>query len=218
LNLYQNQLFHIYNQGNNKRQLFFSDENYKFFLWKMRAYLLPFGDLVGYCLMPNHFHWLFWVKEIEVKRSLLKQHLYNIELQRKKLRYSTVYMAQKINSIEDHKTTTLNNSIGDLLKSYSKAINKQNGWSGSMFRGSCKAKDGWIDKFITVNSRFNQSKFSIENDYAFECLTYIHQNPVKAGIVENPFDWKYSSARDYLGERNGTLCNVELGKKILNYY
>ena len=26
---------------------------------------------------------------------------------------------------------------------------------------------------------------------------YIHQNPVKAGFVNNPEDWKYSSARNY---------------------
>lgn len=30
-------------------------------------------------------------------------------------------------------------------------------------------------------------------------LNYIHQNPVKAGIVENPEDYLYSSARNYAG-------------------
>ena len=28
-------------------------------------------------------------------------------------------------------------------------------------------------------------------------LNYIHRNPVKAGLVNNPWDWKYSSARNY---------------------
>ncbi len=28
-------------------------------------------------------------------------------------------------------------------------------------------------------------------------LNYIHNNPVKAGFVENPSDWVCSSARDY---------------------
>jgi putative transposase len=33
-------------------------------------------------------------------------------------------------------------------------------------------------------------------------LNYIHQNPVRAGLVENAEDWKYSSARFYLfGEK-----------------
>lgn len=30
-------------------------------------------------------------------------------------------------------------------------------------------------------------------------LNYIHNNPVKAGIVENPEDYQYSSARNYAG-------------------
>jgi putative transposase len=31
-------------------------------------------------------------------------------------------------------------------------------------------------------------------------LDYIHMNPVRAGIVENPEDYSYSSARQYLGK------------------
>jgi hypothetical protein len=32
-------------------------------------------------------------------------------------------------------------------------------------------------------------------------LHYIHKNPVKAGIVEKPEDYVFSSARDYLGRK-----------------
>jgi hypothetical protein len=32
-------------------------------------------------------------------------------------------------------------------------------------------------------------------------IDYIHENPVKAGFVENPSDWLMSSARDYEGKR-----------------
>ena len=31
-------------------------------------------------------------------------------------------------------------------------------------------------------------------------LDYIHQNPVKRGYVSDPTHWRYSSARNYLGE------------------
>lgn len=31
-------------------------------------------------------------------------------------------------------------------------------------------------------------------------LDYIHNNPVRAGLVDRPEDWRYSSARDYLGQ------------------
>lgn len=32
-------------------------------------------------------------------------------------------------------------------------------------------------------------------------LAYIHQNPVEAGFVDEPGEWKYSSARDYEGKK-----------------
>lgn len=32
-------------------------------------------------------------------------------------------------------------------------------------------------------------------------LEYLHQNPVKAGFVEEPEQWYYSSARDYAGQQ-----------------
>jgi REP element-mobilizing transposase RayT len=33
-----------------------------------------------------------------------------------------------------------------------------------------------------------------------EKLEYIHSNPVKRGYVDRPEHWRYSSARNYLGE------------------
>ena len=39
-------------------------------------------------------------------------------------------------------------------------------------------------------------------------LDYIHNNPVKAGFVENPEDYIYSSARDYAGIEG--LIDIEL--------
>ena len=35
------------------------------------------------------------------------------------------------------------------------------------------------------------------NDFIKEKVNYIHNNPVRAGIVENPEDYMYSSARNY---------------------
>jgi putative transposase len=32
-------------------------------------------------------------------------------------------------------------------------------------------------------------------------LKYIHNNPVKRGYVDLPEHWRYSSARDYLGQK-----------------
>lgn len=36
-------------------------------------------------------------------------------------------------------------------------------------------------------------------------LNYIHQNPVKSGFVIEPWEWKYSSARNYCDDYQGVL-------------
>ena len=63
MNFQPGSIYHVYNQGNNKEPLFFNRENYLYFLKKMRSSLIPHSDLLAYCLMPNHFHWLIKVKD-----------------------------------------------------------------------------------------------------------------------------------------------------------
>jgi putative transposase len=58
-------VYHLYNRGVEKRIIFVDDSDYKFFLSKMRGFLLPCKGhkdhrdnitLLAYCLLPNHFH------------------------------------------------------------------------------------------------------------------------------------------------------------------
>jgi putative transposase len=60
-------LYHIYNQGNNRQKIFFSRENYLFFLRKIREYMLPHADVLAWCLMPNHFHLMVYVRTVEIE-------------------------------------------------------------------------------------------------------------------------------------------------------
>ena len=53
-------LYHVYNRGNDGLTLFYTPEDYRLFLRKMRQYVLPHSQLLAYCLMPNHFHFLLW--------------------------------------------------------------------------------------------------------------------------------------------------------------
>lgn len=68
----QGNYYHIYNRGNNKQNIFIDDEDFTFFLTRLRQNLFPQEDdrlriiplpanaftLMCYCLMPNHFHFL----------------------------------------------------------------------------------------------------------------------------------------------------------------
>jgi len=192
--LEQNHIYHIYNQGNNRQQIFFNRENQLFFVQKMSDYLLPFCDIMAWCLMPNHFHWMVYVCETEVEilaREGVSQR-------------DTLSIKQNMR--------TLNNSIGYLIRSYSQAINKQMQFSGSLFRKETKAD--CITNPQEISPSFYNLGFGTrimmhdpEKEYPQACFNYIHQNPVKAGLVQQAEDWEFSSYRDVCGLRNGKLIN-----------
>ncbi len=100
------------------------------------------------------------------------------------------------------KIGALNRGIGILQSSYTQALNKKINRSGSMFRSRAKAKP--LDEDIGKN-----------DSYGINCFLYIHQNPVRAGLVTKLEDWEFSSYQDYAGLRNGTLCNKEIAKDLL---
>lgn len=44
-----------------------------------------------------------------------------------------------------------------------------------------------------------------EPRYVFNMIDYIHANPVRRNLCERPEDWRWSSAGDYAGTRQGPL-------------
>jgi len=66
-----NELYNIYNRGNNKQMIFFKPENYLYFLKKMQRFVLPHCDLIAYSLMPSHFHFLIYSDKRTVATKLI---------------------------------------------------------------------------------------------------------------------------------------------------
>jgi REP element-mobilizing transposase RayT len=54
--------FHVFNRGNNGENLFFTKENYRYFLRRYQFFLSSYVDTYAYCLIGNHFHFLIKVK------------------------------------------------------------------------------------------------------------------------------------------------------------
>ena len=76
--------------------------------------------------------------------------------------------------------------------SYAKAVNAQLGRVGPLFQGRFHALRVHDDRYLIGLS------------------AYIHLNPADAGLVERAEDWVYSSYRDYIGLRAGTLPHPEI--------
>lgn len=55
-----------------------------------------------------------------------------------------------------------------------------------------------------------------KDEYLLNSFIYIHQNPVKDGVVDKLDNWEFSSYLDYIGKREGSLVNTNLGLKMIN--
>ncbi len=175
-------LYHIYNQGNNRQSVFLNRENYLYFIRKIRVHVLPYADILAWCLMPNHFHLMVYVNSVEVVRP-------------RKTKGCTP------------KNMTFNKSIGIILASYTRAINKQENWTGSLFRNGTKAIRLKDSKGISLNSNKDSEVLQLNREYPNACFNYILSNPLRARLVRRSEDWEFSSYLDSMVIRNLNIIN-----------
>ncbi len=62
----ENSLYHVYNRGVNKQEVFFRERDYEIFLNLSRLLIHEMRndgceiDIYSYALLPNHFHFVLW--------------------------------------------------------------------------------------------------------------------------------------------------------------
>jgi REP-associated tyrosine transposase len=84
-----------------------------------------------------------------------------------------------------------------------------------------ESRRAWLDIVFKYHGKYNSNNqtYQVWQQYnmPMQCITpqftlqklnYIHMNPVKAGIVDKPEDYRYSSARNYFGN-NEPLIGVK---------
>jgi REP element-mobilizing transposase RayT len=181
MNFTPDNLYHVYNQGNDKQIIFSCDQDYLIFLRMIRKTISPQAEIIAYCLMPNHFHLL--IHTDERVGAIIKQGGLLID--------------------------PLTNGFRKLLSGYARIYNQRYNKTGSLFQQKTKTKC-LSDALIGTSHNLQ--------DYYFNCFHYIHQNQLRAGLVEKLEDWEFSSFKDYAGLRNGTICNKVLANKYCSYH
>lgn len=158
---YETSFFHVIVQGINKEYIFNEEENIEKYLQIIDNNLNEGEiEIISYCIMNNHAHFLIYTKSIE-------------ELSKFMLKTNT---------------------------SFARYYNKKISRVGYVFR------DRYISEPI-MNER-----------YLISCINYIHKNPVKANMVKNCAEYKYSSYNKFLMaegiKRTSKLINVNLDTKL----
>lgn len=158
------QYYHIFNRGNNREDLFREERNYRYFLQLYARHVHPIADTFAYCLMPNHFHLLVRIKETP--------------------QVSVTGGVLKIFKPSQH--------FSNLFNTYTKAINKAYGRTGSLFE-----------------ERFGRIPVTSER-YMMNLIFYIHFNPQKHGFVTDFRDWQWSSYHALRSKGNTKLSRNQV--------
>jgi REP element-mobilizing transposase RayT len=110
--------YHIFNRGNNRETIFREQRNYSYFIKLYEKYIPLVADTFAYCLLPNHFHLLVWVKTGE-------------EIAPKCLRVKNP-----------------GQQFGNLFNAYTKAFNKVYQRTGSLFEKPFKRIEVTSDNYF----------------------------------------------------------------------
>jgi len=175
----ENNYYHIYNRGINGISIFQEEGNYYFLIRKWKELISSFFDTFGYCLMPNHFHFLVRVKPLsfEMKKTIGEM---NTSKSRKLLEEKISY------------NDFLEGQFKRLFSSYALAFNKQQNRTGSLFQKRFKRVS--IGSYCRVlellayihhnpihhkfTSTYEKWKFSSYSDFVSDNNTFIEKRKV----------------------------------------
>lgn len=116
----ENEIYHVYNRGVDKMNIFREEADYTFFLHLLKRYLSPsqyadklgrlapnYADavhLIAFCLMPNHFHLLVFLKEKEGLEHLMRSTMtaysryFNTKYERLGPLFQSRFLASRVSS------------------------------------------------------------------------------------------------------------------------
>ncbi|HEX7847682.1 MAG TPA: hypothetical protein VF476_17905 [Chitinophagaceae bacterium] len=124
--------YHLFSRAVGNEKLFLSEENYNYFLVKLKSHIVPVADLFAYSLLPNHFHLLARIKEDNELAAYF-------ELKKEKP------FDAKIHSLPDFTMEQFSNC----LNGYAKAFNNMYNRKGGLFIDYLKRSEAKVDNDIT---------------------------------------------------------------------
>jgi len=97
------------------------------------------------------------------------------------------------------------------VKDMSKYMHYINTSYGGFYNG-VKNRVGFVFK-----NRYSSEPI-LDEKHLYNCIKYIHNNPVKANIVENPMEYKYSSFMEYIYNTNDLIASSGTGYEYIKSY
>ncbi|MFY8090173.1 MAG: transposase [Chitinophagaceae bacterium] len=132
--------YHVFNHAVGSELLYRNENNYLYFLRKLKEYITPVCNIYAYCLMPNHFHILI---KIKTEKELMEF-------------CNSLKRENKIETYDFHKIAM--NQFKHMLNGYAQAYNKMYIRKGALFIDYLRRKQ------ITDNHYFTKIIHYIHNN------------------------------------------------------
>ena len=149
-----------------------------------------FAEVLGFCLMGNHFH---------LAVRMHPESSYSEEEVRE--RYDRRYGEEKAAVLGDREMRELSKKMADLSE-YIKEIKQD----FSRYYNKLHRKKGyfWSERFKSVIVE--------DGETLINCLAYIELNPIRAGLVKRPEDYRWCSLGYHIQTRNkGGFLSLDFG-------
>jgi len=146
------------------------------------------GALYHVMLRGNGGQKIFFSDEDRCRMSLLIQH--GVERYGHRI-HAFCFMSNHIHLLVQVNHVSISKIVHNLAFRYCQYINKRYSRVGHLFQGRFKA--------ILLD----------ENGYFLRLVRYIHMNPIRAKLVNEPTEYQWSSHRAYLGQENITWLTFE---------
>ena len=183
-------VYHVYNRTVDRKPMFTSNDNYRFFIRRFDKYLSNYIKIYAYCLLDNHFH--FMIKINELSSSIKDERPSNPK----------------------HKTThdIVSHQLRKFFQSYAMAFNKQQNRIGTLFQTPfkrVKVEDERYFRKLTCYINTNAQKHKLVDDFRQWKWSSYHKtiSDKKTKILRDDLIKNYFETRD-----NFIYCHLEYSK------
>ena len=165
-------IYHVYNHANGFDDLFLRPHHFTKFLNKMKRRLEPVMEILAYCLLDNHFHFVIRCRPEGV--------VFDLAAKTRSVK-GVPFVFPELLAPADRYHYFVNRQLTNFLIGYSKMFNSTANRRGSLFL------KGTPRKVVS------------EHDYLLSVLRYVHLNAIKHGIVQHPDQWIHTSFHAFAG-------------------
>lgn len=168
--------------------------------------------VTAYCLMDNHFHLLLEVPPM-VERGLSDDEL----LKRLLAIYSEAFVAEVAKELSDARSAGADARVVEIHQRFTYRMHDL----GEFMKGLLQRYTQWHNRAHSRTGRLWEDRFKsviVEDGVAAKTMAaYIDLNPVRAGMVKDPADYRWSSYGEAIGggaKGNGKTARAGLVRAL----